>query len=328
MVYKKVARIEEKISAIGVGCWGFGGDWDTSNDKNAFEIIHAAVDLGVNLFDVAPVYGWTHAERLLGRALKEGGLRQKVLVASKCGLTWNEKHQTANDLSRKNILREIDESLERLQTDYIDIYQLHWPDPATPIEETAETLAEIKKAGKIRHVGLSNFAQQDVEKFMSMIEVDEQQSLYNMFERNTDSYHGIPLSYRTEREVLPNVKKWGQAFLPYSPLFQGLLAGRFLEGVRLSGKDIRLENPKFANAAVFEPYRQTALKLKAFADELGRPMNEVSLNWTRQKEEITSIISGASSVAQLERNLHCTTWNLTAEEIAHIDKIIAPFENV
>ena len=104
MKYKKVARIEEQISTVGIGCWNFGGDWDTSDDRNAIEIVHAAIDRGVNLFDVAPVYGWFHAERVLGRALK-GGLREKVLIASKCGLTWNDKHQTANDLSRKNILQ-------------------------------------------------------------------------------------------------------------------------------------------------------------------------------------------------------------------------------
>ena len=100
MIYKKVKRIDEKISAIGIGCWNFGGDWDTSNDDNAIAIVHAAIDSGVNLFDVAPVYGWHHAERVLGKALK-GGLREKVVIASKCGLVWNEKHETVNDLSRK-----------------------------------------------------------------------------------------------------------------------------------------------------------------------------------------------------------------------------------
>jgi len=327
MIYKKVKRIDEQISALGVGCWNFGGDWDSSEDNNSNNIIHAAIDLGVNLFDVAPVYGWYHSDKVLGKAL-QGGLRQKVVIASKCGLLWDENHKTRNCLTKKSILEEIDGSLRRLRTDYIDIYQLHWPDHNTPIEETAEVLAEIKKAGKIRHIGLSNFAQADVEKFMTMVEVDEQQGLYNMFERNTDSYHGIPLEYKTEKEVFPNVKKWGQAFLPYSPLFQGLLAGRFLDGVGLSAKDIRLQNPKFASAEAFEPYRQVALKLKAFADELGKPMNEVSLNWTRQKEEVTSIIGGASSIAQLEKNVKCTEWDLSAEELAKIDEIIAPFENV
>lgn len=266
MIYKKVERIKEEISAIGLGCWNFGGDWDSSSDDNSINIVHAAIDLGINLFDVAPVYGWHHAERVLGRALS-GGKREKVLIASKCGLVWNEKHEAHNDLSKKNILREIDESLERLQTDYIDIYQLHWPDPGTSIEEIAEALTEIKTAGKIKHVGLSNFSQSDVEKFMTMIDIDEQQGLYNMFERNTDSYHNIPLAYKTEKEMLVTVGKYGQAFLPYSPLFQGLLAGKFKLGKNFSDRDIRNENPKLSGE-LFKFYYAGYERLQKVADEI------------------------------------------------------------
>lgn len=327
MIYKKVVRIEEEISAMGVGCWNMGGDWDGSEERTSIEIIHAAVDLGINFFDVAPVYGWGVSETVLGKALKEGGLRDKVLIASKGGLLWNERHETANSLSKESLLKEIDASLTRLQTDHVDIYQMHWPDPAVHLEETAEALNIMKKAGKIRYVGLSNFSQQDVEKMMEYISVDCQQSLYNMLERNPTSYHGIPLDYLTEKEVLPNVKKYGQAFLPYSPLFQGLLAGEFLDGIDFSEKDIRNENPKLVGEQ-FTAYQSGARRLKAFADEAGYPMNEVALNWLRQKEEVTSIIGGVSSVEQLEKNIHCTTWDLTEEELKKIDEILEPFENM
>lgn len=326
MVYKKVARIDEQISAVGIGCWNFGGDWDTSNDDNAIAIVHAAIDKGINLFDVAPVYGWHHAERVLGRALK-GGKREKVVIASKCGLVWNEKHESVNDLSRKNILREIDESLERLQTDYIDIYQLHWPDPKTPIEETAQVLSEIKKAGKIRHVGLSNFAQADMEKFMTMIDIDCQQGLYNMLERNTSSYHGIPLAYKTEKEMLPNVRKYGQAFLPYSPLLQGLLAGKFRNGINFSARDIRSENPKFTPEK-FGPYYEGYKKIQAIADEMEKPIAQVALNWLRQNDAVTSIINGVSSLAQLDKNIACTAWDIPADYMAKINAAIADFEDM
>ena len=327
MIYKKVEKIEEKISAIGIGCWNFGGDWDCTDDKKSEEIICAAVDMGINFFDVAPVYGWGHSERVLGKALKDSGLRDKVLIASKGGLLWNDKHETTNNLSKESLLKEIDDTLTRLQTDHVDIYQMHWPDPDVPLEETAEALNMMKKAGKIRYVGLSNFSQADVEKMMEYISVDCQQGLYNMLERNPGSYHGIPLEYRTEKEVFPNVKKYGQAFLPYSPLFQGLLAGRFLDGLTISARDIRNENPKLTGAA-FKVYQDGARKLKAFADEIGRPMNEMALNWLRQKEEVTSIIGGASSMEQLEKNLRCTEWDLTPEELGEIEKILAPFEDM
>jgi len=326
MIYKKVDKIKEEISAIGIGCWNFGGDWDNHSEEGDIKIIHAAIDNGINLFDVAPVYGWHRAERVLGKALK-GGKREKVLIASKCGLVWDENHVTANDLSRKNILREIDESLERLQTDYIDIYQLHWPDPKTPIEETVSALEEIKKAGKIRYIGLSNFSQKDVETFMSMIEINCQQGLYNMLERNTSSYHNIPLPYKTEKEMLVTVKKYGQAFLPYSPLMQGLLAGRFAGRRKFSKKDIRNENPKFFGET-FEKYYKAYEELQALADEMGHPINELSLNWLRQKPEVTSIINGVSSIEQLQSNLNSLSWDISDEYMAKIETIIAPFENI
>lgn len=326
MIFKKVKRVEVEISAIGIGCWNFGGDWDKGNDNKAETIVHAAIDGGINLFDVAPVYGWFHAEKVLGNALK-GGLRQKVLIASKCGLRWGNDHVTINDLSRDNILQEIDSSLERLQTDYIDIYQLHWPDPSTPIEETAQVLAEIKKAGKIRHIGLSNFAQEDVETFMKLVDIDAQQGLYNMLERNTDSYHNIPLQYRTEKEMLPTVRKYGQAFLPYSPLFQGLLAGAFNKGLPFSSKDIRNQNPKFSDEN-FGKYHEASIKLQGIADDMGRPLVQMALNWLRQIPEVTSIINGVSSLRQLESNIASTHWDIAPEYMNKINEVIAPFENV
>jgi len=324
MLYKKVKMIKEPISVIGIGCWNFGGDWDTSNDANSISIVHAAIDRGINLFDVAPVYGWTHSEKVLGTALK--GKRDKVLIASKCGLTWNEKHETKNDLSKKNILREINESLERLQTDYIDIYQLHWPDHDTPVEETVEALRLIKEAGKIKYIGLSNYAQDEVEAFMSMIDIHAQQSLYNMLERNTPSYHGIPLEYKTEKEVFPTVRKYGQAFLPYSPLFQGLLAGKFSREKKFSETDIRNANPKLAGDAFLE-YYACYEKLDDLAKQIARPINELALNWLRQKEEVTSIIGGASSIAQLNKNVEAVEWDISDDEMSKINDIIAPFED-
>ena len=323
MIKKTVKRFEQPISALGIGCWNFGGDWDSSNDDNAIGIIHEAIDMGINLFDVAPVYGWYHSEKILGKALK-GGMRDKVIIASKCGLLWDENHKTRNDLSRKSILEEIDGSLSRLDTDYIDIYQLHWPDHNTELEETAETLLELKESGKIHHVGLSNFSQADVEKFEKIVPVDSQQGLYNMLERNTSTYHNIPLEYKTEDEMLVTVKKYGQVFLPYSPYMQGLLTGRFTREKKFSARDIRNENPKFFGDT-YEKYYSCYEKLAEFAAEMGRPINEICVNWLRQKEEVTSIIGGASSLRQLEENVHAMTWDIQQDEMERINEIIEPF---
>ncbi len=323
MIYKQVRKIKESLSVIGIGCWNFGGDWDSSDEKKSIGIAHAAIDAGINMFDIAPVYGWFNAERVLGKALKDGK-REKVIIASKCGLTWGADHVTKNDLSRENLLKEIDGSLRRLQTDYIDIYQLHWPDPSTPIEETAEVLKELKRAGKIRYVGLSNFAQSDVEKFMSIIEVNSQQGLYNMLERNTDSYHNIPLAYKTEDEMIKTVRKEGQAFFPYSPMFQGLLAGRIKKKHDFSDTDVRKDNPKLAGE-LFPKYYACYEKLQKLADEAGKPINELAVNWLRQKPEVTTIIGGVSSVEQLGKNLHALTWNIDEDLMSKVDEVIEPF---
>ena len=328
MIYKKVRLIEDQISALAIGCWNFGGDWDSSNDDNTREIVHAAIANGINFFDVAPVYGWYHSEAVLGKILEEGGLRNKVIIASKAGLLWDENHKTRNNLSRASLMEEIDGSLKRLRTDHIDIHHIHWPDHNVPIEETAQALADIKKAGKIRYVGLSNFSQADVEKFQKIVPVECQQGLYNMLERNTPSYHGIPLEYKTEDEMLVTVKKYGQAFLPYSPYMQGLLTGRFTREKKFSSTDIRNENPKFTTPEVYAKYYDCYEQLAAFAKEMGRPMNEICVNWLRQKEEVTAIIGGASSVKQLEGNIHAMTWDIQPDEMAKINEIIEPFREL
>jgi len=321
MIYKQVKRIDHTISALGIGCWNFGGDWDDTDDRKSVAIVHAAIEAGINFFDVAPVYGWYHAEEVLGKAL--AGRREKVIIASKCGLLWDEHHVTRNDLSKKSILTEIDASLKRLKTSYIDIYQLHWPDHATPLEETAEALLLLKQAGKIRHVGLSNYSTMDVEAMEAIVPVDCQQGLYNMLERNTACYHGIPLEYRTEDEMMATVRKYGQAFLPYSPYMQGLLTGRFTRDHKFSGTDIRNANPKFFGEQ-YHRYFDCYEQLDAFAHRMGRPMNEICVNWLRQKEEVTCIIGGVSSIAQLEGNLRAMEWDIAPDEMAEIDRIIEP----
>lgn len=326
MIYKKVGKIQEEISAIGMGCWNFGGQWDTEVGESTIRLVHAAIDQGINLFDVAPVYGYGNAEEMLGASLKVGK-RAGVLIASKCGLVWNQEKEVKNNLRKASILKEIDDSLKRLQTDYIDIYQLHWPDGTTPIEETVSALETIQKAGKIRYIGLSNFGSKDVETFMSMIDIHSQQSLYNMLERNTGSYHEIPLDYRTEDEILPLVAAHEQAFLPYSPLFQGLLTGKFKRGGNFSEKDIRNANPKL-KGDLFEKYYEGALAAGDFADKIGRPLNEVAFNWLRQQAAVTSIIAGVSTITQLAKNVQSTTWDLTAEELTELETIISPFKNL
>lgn len=329
MKYKQVARIKEPISVIGLGCWGFSGEsfWGSrSKDENSIRIIHTALDLGINLLDVAPVYGRGHAETVVGKAIK-GYARDKVLIASKCGLLWDDAGNEFNDLSKDSILKEIDDSLRRLDTDYIDIYQLHWPDPGVPLEETLEAIRIIKDSGKIRYFGVTNFAIDDVEAMDKIIPVASQQGLYNMLERNPRTYHAIKLVYRTEREILPYCEKHGQAFFPYSPMMQGLLGGHWKSDRVFDGNDVRRFNPKL-NGERYPIYYKAMADLKEISERYGYPLNETAVNWLVQKPVITSVIGSSLSPEQIRSSVKALDWEINADMMSEIDKVLEPFENM
>jgi aryl-alcohol dehydrogenase-like predicted oxidoreductase len=323
MKIKKVAMMDETFSVVGVGCWAIGGDWNNITDQSSIEAVQRAVDLGINLFDVAPVYGFGHAEEVLGKALKGG--RQKVLIASKCGLLWDEQKNVTNNLTAKSVLREIDDSLRRLDTDYIDIYQLHWPDPNTPIEETMEALDSIKESGKIRYIGVSNFSVELTKQAMQVGTVVSHQGLYNMLERNPESYHEIPLTYRTQEEILPFCQEHGLAFFPYSPLFQGLLAGTFKISGNFDDNDMRASNPKLKGDRL-QVYLEMVEKLKVFAQEIGKPLSQIAINWLIKQDAVTSVLCGVRNIQHVEGNVASVEWELTDEIMTQIEKILAPYQ--
>ncbi|MEM7113250.1 MAG: aldo/keto reductase [Chloroflexota bacterium] len=325
MRMKKVALIEEEISAVGFGCWATGGAdvWNNTTDQGSIAAIQRAVDLGVNFFDVAPVYGLGHAETVLGQALR--GRRQKVLIATKCGLVWDEQKRVRNDLTAVSLHQEIDTSLQRLQTDYIDLYQIHWPDPNTPIAETMAALEAIKQSGKIRHIGVSNFSLALTQEAMQHGTVVSHQGLYNMLERNPDSYHNIPLAYRVEDEILPFCQQQGMAFLPYSPIFQGLLTDGFQASGNFDSNDVRSANPKL-NGERFHTYFGMREALRGFAERIKRPLSQIAINWLIEQEAVTSVICGAQTVAHVAENTGSQSWQLTDDMMAEVEAILAPYK--
>lgn len=327
MKTKKVSALPDlEFSAVGFGCWGIsGGDvWNNTTDENSIKAVQRAVDLGVTFFDVAPVYGFGHAEEILGQAL--AGRRHQVIIASKCGLVWDDRKNITNDLTAANIRREIDDSLRRLQTDYVDIYQCHWPDPATPIEETMAALLEIQAAGKIRHIGVSNFSLALTQQARAMAPVATYQGLYNLLERNPDSYHNIPLEYRVEDEILPFCHAQGLAFFPYSPLFQGLLTDGFKPSGNFNEHDARAANPKLVGET-FKVYFEISEKLRAFAREIDRPLSQLAINWLINQPAVTSVICGAQNTAHVEQNVGSVAWELTNEMMARIAEILQPYRD-
>ena len=327
MKTKQVAALEGMaLSVVGFGCWGIsGGDvWNNTNDADSIRAIHRALDRGVNFFDVAPVDGLGHAEEVLGQAL--AGRRHEVYIATKCGLVWDDQLRVTNNLTAESLFHEIDDSLRRLGTDYVDIYQIHWPDPNTPIAATMEALERIKETGKIRHIGVSNFSLDLTKQAAAAGTVASHQGLYSLLERNPESYHNIPLDYRSEREILPYCKAEGLAFFPYSPLFQGLLTDHFKAEGNFDEHDVRAANPKLTGTS-FQTYFEISEKLRACARNLGRPLSQIAINWLIRQPAVTSVICGAQNTTHVDENTGTADWDLTDDMTAQIETILAPYES-
>lgn len=321
MIYKGFRALNnEKLSAVGFGCWAIGGTWNNTEDSKSIETIKRAVEIGVNFFDVAPIYGMGHSEAILGEALK-GYDRKSLFIATKCGLIWDENKTVTKSISRESLYRELNASLERLQTSYIDLYQIHWPFDGMEIEEGMATLMEMKEKGLIRYIGLSNFSLEDTKKCMKLAEISTLQGLYNMLEPNSEIYHHKQLEYRTARELLPLVKEEGMAFLPYSPLMQGLLTGNFKAENNFDSDDDRAKNPKL-NGERFVDYYNCVEELKEIANEIGKPLSQVAINWLINQEEIGPVICGAQTPEHIEQNVESANWSLTNDISERIQSIL------
>lgn len=321
MIYKQFKALNnEKLSSVGFGCWAIGGTWNNTEDQKSIETIKKAVELGINFFDVAPIYGMGHSEKILGEALKDYD-RSSLFIATKCGLIWDENKVVTKSISRESLYKELNASLERLQTSYIDLYQIHWPFEGMELEEGMATLMEMKEKGLIRYIGLSNFSLKDTKKCMELAEISTLQGLYNMLEPNSEIYHHKQLEYRTANELLPLCKEEGMAFLPYSPLMQGLLTGEFKLENNFDSSDDRSKNPKL-NGERFLNYFNCVEELKEIAQEIGKPLSQVAINWLIAQKEVGPVICGAQTPQQIEENVRSTTWKLEEKTIKKIEMVL------
>ncbi|WP_164522213.1 aldo/keto reductase [Halocella sp. SP3-1] len=318
MLYRKLGSSGLKVSVLGFGCWPVGNDWTEANDKSSVETIREAMELGINFFDVAPVYGFGHAEKVLGEAIK--GKRDQIYIASKCGLRWDDSKTITHNLSRESILEEVDLTLQRLDIEYLDLYQLHWPDPNTPLEETISTLNELKEKGKIRNIGLSNYNVFLIKEAKKYEEIVSDQVLYNMIDRNSDHYHDLALNYRTEAEILPYAENNNLGVIPYSPLCQGLLTDSF-EIEKLDNGDVRTANSELRGKKLQKNSKKAA-EVRQIANELGKPMVQLVLNWLAAKKGISTIIAGPTNVEEVRENVRAFDWELKSELIEKIDEIL------
>lgn len=300
-----------KPARVGLGTWAIGGwMWGGSDDAQSIRTIQAAVDRGITLIDTAPAYGFGHSEEIVGRALAEGGRRQKAVIATKVALDWKDGKPFRN-ASRGRILKEIDDSLRRLKTDVIDLYQVHWPDPATPIEETAGALKDLVKAGKIRAIGVSNFSPAQMEKFRGVAPAATDQPPYNLFER------GI------ENDVLPYCKEAGIVTLAYGALCRGLLSGKITAKTTFFGDDLRIADPKF-RAPLLGQYLAAVEALDRFAqDRYGKRVIHLAVRWILDRQGTGFALWGARKPQQLDPIDEVYGWKLDDAALAEIDAILA-----
>ena len=227
-----------KVSPVALGTWAIGGwMWGGTDEAESISTIRAALEHGINVIDTAPVYGFGRSEEIVGKAIAEGGLRSRVVIATKTGLEWQHGSVFRN-ASRARILREAEDSLRRLRTDHIDIYQVHWPDPLVTMAETAEAMHTLFIQGKIGAIGVSNFSVNQMEQFRRVAPLHVLQSPYNLFER------GI------EADLLPYCRKNNIATFGYGALCRGLLSGRMRPDTTFGGDDLRRSDPKFSHASI------------------------------------------------------------------------------
>ncbi len=310
MEYRKLGNSSFKVSEIGLGANRFGWSLD---EKASIPVIQYALDQGVNYIDTADFYGQGSSEEVVGKAIK--ARRHEVILASKFERPMGEGPRLQGGGSRHYIMNAIDASLKRLQTDYIDLYQMHDPDPETPIEETLRALDDLVKAGKVRYIGVCNFPAWRLCEALWTSEVNHlhsfitAQSRYHMFDR------------KIEEELVPLCQAYKVGVIPWAPLAGGFLTGKYRRGEKAPA-DWRLSTPIkiYGNMLTEDTFRKLA-KLEAFATERGHSVGELAIAWLLAKPWVSTIIAGAKSVDQVKANLGAVGWKLTHEEVTELDAI-------
>ncbi len=311
MERRKLGNTELQVSPIVLGTWVTGGwAWGGAEDKESVRAILRALELGINFIDTAPVYGFGHSESVIGQALKEWGRDGNTVIATKCGLDWDEKQNIQRNCSAERIRFEVDESLKRLGVDRIDLYQLHWPDTKTPFQESMEALMKLRDEGKIRYIGLSNFSKDQIAECLSAGEVHSLQPPYNLFERGA------------EKDLLPFCLEQNIGTLGYGGLCRGLLTGKFSGDETFPKGDLRRGDPKFKPDR-FKQYVKAVNALKEIAAGYGKTVGQFALRWALQQPGLTTIIAGARTTAQVEDNAGVAGWEISRDDLQKVESILS-----
>jgi len=309
MEHIRIPGLPREASRIALGTWAIGGwMWGGTEESEAIATIHAALDDGINLIDTAPVYGFGRSEELVGKALARGR-RDQVLIATKVGLDWGSGKILRNG-SPARLRQELEDSLRRLQTDVIDIYQVHWPDDGVPFEETAATLEAFRREGKIRAIGVSNFSPAQMDRFCEKAPLATIQPPYNLFEREI------------EADVLPYAKKHDLVVLAYGALCRGLLSGKITAKTTYENDDLRKVDPKFQQPRLGQ-YLKAVDALARFArDRYGKTVLALAVRWLLDRGDKIVALWGARRPDQLAPAKNVMGWHLDKAAMAEIDRIL------
>ena len=312
MEYRKFGPTDITVSVLGFGCWQYGG-WDPDPMSAA---IPRAIDQGITCFDTAPNYGGGESEAMLGRAL--GPRRKDVVVVTKCGFGY-ENRPKLRDSRRESILPLVDQSLQRMQTDYIDVLVVHLPDVNTPFEETMGALDSVVQQGKVRAIGLSNFTLDQLKECEATRRFDVVQYDFNMFDR------------RVEQEIYPYCQQRGIGVMTYGSMGFGLLAGAYTADTKFGDKDMRGTGgvPGFDGGMLAREHWQRNLRLvedlKPIAESRGKTMPQLALRWVLSHPTVSVALVGTLNTRELEENLGVLDWALSGEDMRQIDEVFARY---
>jgi len=309
MRYVRLGKTDLEVSAIAFGTWSFGGDWGSFDAEQAKKTVGRALELGITFFDTAQAYGFGASERLLADALWSGTPRDRVIVATKGGLR-KEGSTLRRDASARWLREGVERSLRNLRTDYIDLYQVHWPDPATPAEETGRALADLVSEGKIRHAGVSNYSPRQMTDLARFGPVETDQPPYHMFHRDV------------EAEILPYAAKNDIGILVYGPLAHGLLSGTMTPETRFATDDWRGSSADFKGER-FARDLAVAERLKLFAASREITLPALAIAWTISNPAVDVAIVGARNPAHLDDPVAAADMRLSASDRDEIDAVLA-----
>jgi myo-inositol catabolism protein IolS len=317
MEYREFGKTGIRISAVGVGCWEIGGGYGSIEETEFIKAVNRALDQGINCFDTAEAYGFGASEKSLAKAL--GARRKEAVITTKFGIGYPDA-PNYRDSTRKRVMESIEKSLKSLNTDYVDVYLIHWPDRNTPFEETMKALDDLVRQGKVRAVGLSNFKLHEIEACMKARRVDVVQYCWNMFDR------------RMQKEIFPYCLRNNIGVMAYGSLAYGILTGTMTEEMDFGSDDWRSRRGKLGNINLFQHLfgpdhflknLRAVEDLKPIAKRYGKTLPQFALRWTLSNPAISTALVGCRNEREVNDNIGAVGWSISDADIKEIDAIFA-----